>query len=204
MREKWFHSIPSTSQCIQKWGLQCTINLEQSAMVYFMEFKPPHLYRTSLLLQMPVELTLAGSISHVGIVCRVWKGTLGAKQFFSVFYLRVCWDQVKLSSWVKCLAFCSGPSVSAGDMDKPGKAVAARTPGWHGSCRIKNQESSLRSSLALKSATVFTRKIRQMMSLFFSFFSYRCVTGGKEKIKYWSLDRHKIINIISYLMQFIK
>lgn len=182
MRGKWFHSMPSTSQCIQKWGLQCTVNLEQSAPVYVMEFKPPHQYRTLLLLQMPVELTLAGGISQVGVVCRASDGTLGAKQFFSVFYLGVYWDQVKLSSWVKCLAFCSGPSVSAGDRDKPWKAAAANGPGRHSSCRIKNQESSLRSSLALKSATVYTGKIRQMMSPLCCFFNYKCVTGGMEKI----------------------
>jgi len=60
MREKWFHSMPSPNQCIRKWDLECTVNLEQSAPVCFMEFKPPHEYEM-LLLQMRVWFSKCGA-----------------------------------------------------------------------------------------------------------------------------------------------
>lgn len=41
--------MPSSNQCIQKWGLQYTVNFEQSTPVYFMEFKNPQQYEMILL-----------------------------------------------------------------------------------------------------------------------------------------------------------
>lgn len=123
--KNWFHSVPSPNQCIQKWGLQCTVNLEQSAPVYFVDFKSTHQYETLLLLQVCVWLSKCGAdtawvYQPNGHRLQGWPviGFWELSSCFSVFYLRVCWDQIKLSSWVKCLTFYSGLLVSAGDRDK--------------------------------------------------------------------------------------
>lgn len=63
-----------------------------------------------------------------------------------VFSLRACWDQVKLSSCIKCLAFYSGLFVDAADRDKTGKVSTASASRLHANCGIKNSENSLRSS----------------------------------------------------------
>lgn len=161
-----------------------------------MEFKPPHQNEMSLLLQMRVWLPRCGAdtawwYQPNGDGLQGWPvmGFWELSSCFSVFYLRVCWDQVKLSSWVNCLAFYSGLFVSASDRDKTGKVSAASASRLHGSCSIKNSENTLRSCLTLKSATAFTGKIRQMMSLLYSFLKYRYITGGKGEIKSLVLDR---------------
>lgn len=61
MNKKRFHSMPSPNQHIQKWGLQCTVNLEQSALVYFVDFKPTHQYETLLLLRVCAWLSKCGA-----------------------------------------------------------------------------------------------------------------------------------------------
>lgn len=98
MREKWFCSMPSPSLCIQKWGLQCIVNLEQSAPVYLMEFKLLYQYEKLPLLQVRVWLSKCGADAarrdqQGWPVMGFWE----LSSYFSVFYLGVCWDRVKLS-----------------------------------------------------------------------------------------------------------
>lgn len=107
---------------------------------------------------------------------------------------------------VKCLPFSSGLFVSAGDRDNTGNVFGASVSRLLGNCSIRNSANCLMSSLTLKSATAFTveGKIRQVMSLLYSFLKYRYVTGGKGEINSLVLTSNTILNVVVSLMQFIK
>lgn len=200
-------------QCIRKWGLQCAVIMEQSAWVYLTVFKHPLQYETLLLFQMCVWLSRCGADTAWCYqpnghwlpgwpVMRLWL----IRGWFAVFCRRVCWDQVQLNKLVKCLPFSSGLFVSAGDRDNTGNVFGASVSRLLGNYSIRNSANCLMSSLTLKSATAFTveGKIRQVMSLLYSFLKYRYVTGGKGEINSLVLTSNTILNVVVSLMQFIK